>query len=169
MIISITGSITSPPARLSIIAILLYFLLARIPWSWSWGPGNNAGTEEGHEIRVETQPVNLSRNTTIATIAALSARKSQGDRDKNHRRRPGGRSWRKKIGLRKKNFGRLEEWSSDREMKKVLLWTGYGPLQEGMQLWGRVFSDIGREASLGLSDLNCSLYYLMLCMTMTDL
>ena len=128
---------------MSVIAILLYFLLARIPWSWS-RPEPSAGAEDEHEIRAEIQQTNLSRKTGSSSSAALVVRKSQGDRDKNHRR--GG--WRKKIALRKKNFGRLEEWSSDSEMKKVLLWTGYGPLQEGMQLWGRVFSDIGTETTL---------------------
>ena len=129
-------SITSPPVRLFIIAVLLYFLLTRTLWTWS-------RPEAGHEIRAEIEAAKLSSNTSNS--AALRARKSQGDRGNN---RQGGGGWRKKIALRKKNFGRLEEWSSDSEMKKVLLWTGYGPLQEGMQLWGRVFSDIGTETTL---------------------
>ena len=87
------------------------------------------------------EAANASSNSTMV-------RKSQGDRASN---RQGGGGWRKKIALRKKNFGRLEEWSSDRDMKKVLLWTGYGPLQEGMQLWRRVFSDIGRTLNISRS------------------
>ena len=54
------------------------------------------------------------------------------------------KSWKKKIAFRRKNFGRLEEWESDPEMKKILLWTGYGPQQEGMLLWKRVFNSIGK-------------------------
>ena len=46
------------------------------------------------------------------------------------------------IKFRQKNFGNFDSWESDPGMKKVLLWTGYGPLQEGMMLWGRVLSDI---------------------------
>ena len=53
------------------------------------------------------------------------------------------KSWKKKIAFRRKNFGALEEWDSDPEMKKILLWTGYGPQQEGMLLWKRVFNSIG--------------------------
>ena len=53
------------------------------------------------------------------------------------------RGWGKKIQFRRKNFGSLDEWDPDPEMKRVLLWTGYGPLQEGMLLWKRVLSDIG--------------------------
>ena len=50
----------------------------------------------------------------------------------------------RRIKFRKKNFGSFDSWERDThtEMKKVLLWTGYGPLQEGMMLWGRVLSDI---------------------------
>ena len=50
----------------------------------------------------------------------------------------------RRIKFRKKNFGSFDSWEKDTEteMKKVLLWTGYGPLQEGMMLWGRVLSDI---------------------------
>ena len=50
----------------------------------------------------------------------------------------------RRIKFRKKNFGSFDSWETDTEteMKKVLLWTGYGPLQEGMMLWGRVLSDI---------------------------
>ena len=53
------------------------------------------------------------------------------------------RGWGKKIQFRRKNFGSLDEWDPEPEMKRVLLWTGYGPLQEGMLLWKRVLSDIG--------------------------
>ena len=151
MIISSSGSITSPPARLSIIAFLLYFLLTRTLWTWT-------RPEAQHEIRAEIQAANLSNssnsnssnnnNNSSNSSAVLGGRKSQGDRDHNRQRQGGGGWRRRKIALRKKNFGRLEEWSSDREAKKVLLWTGYGPLQEGMQLWGRVFSDIGRTSSI---------------------
>ena len=49
----------------------------------------------------------------------------------------------KRIPFRRKDFGALE-WTSDPDFKKVLLWTGYGPLQEGMLLWRRVLSDIGK-------------------------
>jgi len=52
------------------------------------------------------------------------------------------KTWKKKIAFRRKNFGALEEWDSDPEMKKILLWTGYGPQQEGMLLWKRVFNSI---------------------------
>ena len=50
----------------------------------------------------------------------------------------------RRIKFRKKNFGSFDSWEKDTEteMKRVLLWTGYGPLQEGMMLWGRVLSDI---------------------------
>ena len=114
-----------------ITVVLLYFLLTRTLWSWN-------EPEAGPDPPAEMEAANLSSNTSRAV---LRASKSQGDQAHN---RQGGGGWRKKIALRKKNFGRLEEWSSDREVKKVLLWTGYGPLQEGMQLWRRVFSDIGR-------------------------
>ena len=33
------------------------------------------------------------------------------------------------------------------EMVQVLLWTGYGPLQEGDQLWGRVFKALVQPPS----------------------
>ena len=56
-----------------------------------------------------------------------------------------GRGWNKIIHQRRKDFGSLEKWSSEPDMKKVLLWTGYGPLQEGMLLWRRVLSDIGED------------------------
>ena len=132
------------PARLSIIAFLLYFLLTRTLWSWSW-----IRPEAGHETRSEMQAANVSSNSNSnSSSGVVVVRKSQGDRAHN---RQGGAGWRKKIALRKKNFGRLEEWSSDRDMKKVLLWTGYGPLQEGMQLWRRVFSDIGRTLNISRS------------------
>ena len=48
----------------------------------------------------------------------------------------------RRINFRKKNFGNFDSWEADPRMKKVLLWTGYGPLQEGMLLWGRVLDDI---------------------------
>ena len=51
----------------------------------------------------------------------------------------------KKIQFRKKNFGDLSEFKSEAGFKKVLLWTGYGPLQEGMMLWNRVLNDIGQS------------------------
>ena len=56
-----------------------------------------------------------------------------------------GHGWNKIIHQRRKDFGSLENWSSEPDMKKVLLWTGYGPLQEGMLLWRRVLSDIGED------------------------
>ena len=58
------------------------------------------------------------------------------------------KSWKKKIAFRRKNFGSLEEWDSNPEMKKILLWTGYGPQQEGMLLWKRVFNSIGINITL---------------------
>lgn len=63
------------------------------------------------------------------------------------RTRPKRKVWKRKINFRRKNFGNLEEWDPDPQMKKVLLWTGYGPLQEGDQLWGRVFKALVQPPS----------------------
>jgi hypothetical protein len=69
---------------------------------------------------------------------------------------------RRKINFRRKDFGSLDEWDPDPQMKKVLqpglgrdtvtapqvlLWTGYGPQQEGNQLWARVFSALASSPS----------------------
>ena len=88
-------------------------------------------SEARHETKDEVLISNLNMNSSATN-------RTKGNQNKKRH------SWRKKIAMRKKNFGSLEEWSSEAGMKKVLLWTGYGPLQEGMQLWGRVFSDIGK-------------------------
>ena len=121
-------------ARFYVITILLYFLLHRIIFliknPYKVNPSPIKSPAVGQQAKDNFNSSNL-------TITNAPVRKSEGNHDKN---RPG---WKKKIAMRKKNFGRLEEWSSEGGMKKVLLWTGYGPLQEGRQLWGRVLSDIG--------------------------
>ena len=77
---------------------------------------------------ISTDPPSLQhQNNTIKTKYQIKKkRKARG----------------KRIPFRRKDFGALE-WKSDSKYKKVLLWTGYGPLQEGMLLWRRVLSDIG--------------------------
>ena len=121
-------------ARFYVTIILLYFLLHRIIFliknHYKVNPSPIKSPAVGQRIKDKF-------NSSSLTITNAPVRKSEGNHDKN---RPG---WKKKIGMRKKNFGSLEEWSSEAGMKKVLLWTGYGPLQEGRQLWGRVPSDIG--------------------------
>lgn len=80
--------------------------------------------------------VNKPLNNSLKTIKPIG----KGKIDVNDKK-----TWKKKIAFRRKNFGRLEEWDSDPEMKKILLWTGYGPQQEGMLLWKRVFNSIGLQ------------------------
>ena len=114
--------------------ILLYFLLTRIiflvknDYKASVDPIKTAADQQQTKDKI---------NSSNLTITNAPVRKSKENSDKNRH------DWKKKISMRKKNFGSLEEWSSERGMKKVLLWTGYGPLQEGRQLWRRVLSDIG--------------------------
>ena len=121
-------------AKFYMIIILLYFLLTRILLSIN-----------DYKADVELSKISEARHETkdevlISNLNMTSSAMNRTKGNQNKKRH----SWRKKIAMRKKNFGSLEEWSSEAGMKKVLLWTGYGPLQEGMQLWGRVFSDIGK-------------------------
>ena len=92
--------------------------------------------EEVPEPEHNATTIMLSQNKQIFVSKTRSGLKFKIQQKKGH-------GWSKIIHQRRKDFGSLEKWSSEPDMKKVLLWTGYGPLQEGMLLWRRVLSHIG--------------------------
>ena len=121
-----------------IFGLFLYFVIWRIIWNIFQivKSENHAKLKpliaESKTMTLKTgkfnkpQPFNI--NTQLKNLTQQKKQRGKGRR----------------IKFRKKNFGSFDSWERDThtEMKKVLLWTGYGPLQEGMMLWGRVLSDI---------------------------
>ena len=124
-----------------IFALFLYFVISRIAWNILQIVNSENDTQRKPLISesklsdnniIPEQPITHKirpfKNTQLKNL-------TQGLK---HEKKHGGR----RIKFRKKNFGNFDSWESDPQMKKVLLWTGYGPLQEGMMLWGRVLTDI---------------------------
>ena len=124
--------------KFSLFVILLYYILARMYWiglqSSKHLTQNNL--EEVPEPDHNATTIMLSQNKQIFVSKTRSGLKFKIQQKKGH-------GWNKIIHQRRKDFGSLVKWSSEPDMKKVLLWTGYGPLQEGMLLWRRVLSHIG--------------------------
>ena len=113
--------------KCSIFIILMYFVVGRILFIIS-------DLFKYSTMRSEIQiPEAMSRK--ISTIVFKNESISKPIEKKKKKRRI------KKIPFRRKNFGSLN-WTERADHKKVLLWTGYGPLQEGMMLWRRVLNDI---------------------------
>ena len=113
--------------KCSIFIILMYFVVGRILFIIS-------DLFKYSTMRSEIQiPEAMSRK--ISTIVFKNDSISKPIEKKKKKRRI------KKIPFRRKNFGSLN-WTARADHKKVLLWTGYGPLQEGMMLWRRVLNDI---------------------------
>ena len=95
------------------------------------------GTENISEVQiVQQKDIKQVHNSEFQVVKKASKKIPSG----THQKKGG---WKRKISFRRKNFGRLEEWDSNPDMKRILLWTGYGPQQEGMLLWKRVFKSIG--------------------------
>ena len=124
-----------------IFALFLYFVISRIAWNILQIVNSENDTQRKPLISesklsdsniIPEQPITKKigpfKNTQLKNL-------TQGLK---HEKKHGGR----RIKFRKKNFGNFDSWKSDPQMKRVLLWTGYGPLQEGMMLWGRVLTDI---------------------------
>ena len=129
--------------KIYIFAIFLYFVIWRIMW--------NIFQIVNVENHTEPKPLiaepKLSQTGIIPkaddediTFQKETFKNTQSKNLTQQMKYSKGRG--RRIQFRKKNFGNFDSWEIDPEMKKVLLWTGYGPLQEGMMLWGRVLSDI---------------------------
>ena len=150
--------------KMYIIVMICYFVVVRLT-SFFFGEQKNGGPNhpDPHNVLKEVpevmpDPIPTERQTRhkevniMVEIAKPLPKKSRKKEQKKMDTPPKKeltkkRSWKKKIAFRRKNFGSLEEWDPNPEMKKVLLWTGYGPQQEGMLLWKRVFKSIGLSIS----------------------
>ena len=122
--------------KLTFYFILLYIILARIYWlSLKISKSFTITDLENGNLKIPKPEHNATSQTKQIII-----NKSKSGLKVRQKKAHG---WNKSIHQRRKDFGSLEEWRSEPDMKKVLLWTGYGPLQEGMLLWKRVLSDIG--------------------------
>ena len=124
------------PGKFYIFALFLYFVFGRIFWILLNLFQTRPYKQSSVNLQVESSPENtkvikndIKKELPSQKNIAVPSKKKRG--------------WGKKIQFRRKNFGSLDEWDPEPEMKRVLLWTGYGPLQEGMLLWKRVLSDIG--------------------------
>ena len=128
------------PGKFYIFALFLYFVFGRIFWILlnllQTRPSKQSSVNLQKQI--ESSPVKEDIKVIRKDIKKeLPSQKNIAVPSKKKR------GWGKKIQFRRKNFGSLDAWDPEPEMKRVLLWTGYGPLQEGMLLWKRVLSDIG--------------------------
>ena len=130
-------------AKFYLFAIFLYFILARIFWI---GLKLSKSVKVHSDISVTqidfSKDMNKSEHQQIAPL--------QNDTYKKEKRKKKRGGWNKIIQPRRKDFGSLEKWNMKPGLKKVLLWTGYGPLQEGMMLWRRVLADIGNSDPMPL-------------------
>ena len=125
--------------KFSALTLFLYFVILRIFW--------NVIQIINTEYHERTKPLitKLKSNETIIPRKFELDMKNErilNTPSKNLTQKKKAQHKGRRINLRKKNFGHFDSWESGDDKVKVLLWTGYGPLQEGMQLWGRVLSDI---------------------------
>ena len=119
-----------------IFALFLYFVISRIVWN-ILQIVNSENSAQRKSLKSESKLNNSNFFTHKIGPFKNTQLKNLTHGQKHEKKHRG-----KRIKFRKKNFGNFDSWESDAQMKKVLLWTGYGPLQEGMMLWGRVLSDI---------------------------
>ena len=130
-------------AKFYLFAIFLYFILARIFWI---GLKLSKSVKVHNDISVTqidfSEDMNKSVHQQMAPLHNDILKTYKAEKRKKKR------GWNKIIQPRRKDFGSLEKWNMKPGMKKVLLWTGYGPLQEGMMLWRRVLADIGNSMPL---------------------
>ena len=130
-------------AKFYLFAIFLYFILARIFWI---GLKLSKSVKFHNDISVtQIEDMNIMNKSEHQQIATLKSDRLNTYKAEKRKKK---RGWNKIIQPRRKDFGSLEKWNMKPGMKKVLLWTGYGPLQEGMMLWRRVLSDIGKSMPL---------------------
>ena len=135
-------------AKFSFLIFVFYLILWRIVfllvniYKYSANPTNIQNDIRREAIRATEQPV-IKANPPLQQQQQQEQQSIASNNTKNIKHLQRKKNVRgKKIPFRRKNFGPLE-WNSSPDYKKVLLWTGYGPLQEGMLLWRRVLSDIG--------------------------
>ena len=130
-----------------VFGLFLYFVIWRIFWNIFRivKSENHAKLKPSLKLITESKTLSPSKNMTLQTgIFNKPQPFNINTQPKNLTQQKKQRGKGRRIKFRKKNFGSFDSWERDTEteMKKVLLWTGYGPLQEGMMLWGRVLSDI---------------------------
>ena len=130
-----------------ICGLFLYFVILRIFWN-IFQIVNSENHAKFKPLISESKTMNTlnapSKNMTpqMGTFSKPQPFKNTQLKNLTKQKKQKGKG--RRIKFRKKNFGSFDSWEKDNEteMKKVLLWTGYGPLQEGVMLWGRVLSDI---------------------------
>ena len=132
-----------------ICGLFLYFVILRIFWNIFQIVNSENNTKlkplisESKTIKTLNRP---SKNMTPQMRTFSKPQPFINTQLKNLTQQKKQKGKGRRIKFRKKNFGSFDSWEKEKdtgtEMKKVLLWTGYGPLQEGMMLWGRVLSDI---------------------------
>ena len=126
-----------------IFVLFLYFVISRIVWNIIQIV-NSENNAQRKPLISESKLSNINSNIIPEQPKTHKIGPFKNTQLKNltHEHKQEKKHKGRRIKFRKKNFGSFDSWESDPEMKKVLLWTGYGPLQEGMMLWGRVLSDI---------------------------
>ena len=128
------------PGKFYIFALFLYFVFGRIFWILLNLLQTRPSKQSSVDLHVDVESSPVKEDSKVIRKDIKKELPSQKNIPVQSRKK---RGWGKKVQFRRKNFGSLDEWDLDPEMKRVLLWTGYGPLQEGMLLWKRVLSDIG--------------------------